>query len=212
MNTKLTLTISISLCLAVSAFANLVDVTFNGPGSLAQGGVYVGPYNLTLDNQLTKLVCDDFTDEVSAGEKWIANVYNFSNLSQTKYAAAGARAYDQAGWLYEQGLLNPNQWGDIHYALWAVFNPTATEASGGWTAGAANWLATAEHQTFTANEFNGLSIYTPTQLSGSGAPQEFIGGTPTIVAVPEPNVGMLLGLGLLGGIVWRRYQNRSVAS
>ena len=212
MKTKLTLIISMSLCLAVSAFANLVDMTFSSPGPLSQGGFYVGPYNFTVDNQSTKLVCNDFTDEVSAGEKWTANVYTFNDLSHTKFASEGLKTYSEGAWLYEQGLLNPGQWGDIQYALWAVFNPTSTKASSGWTAGSANWLATAEQQTFTANEFNGLSIYTPTQLSGSGAPQEFFGGTPTIVAVPEPNVGMLLGLGALGVIVVRRYQQRNVAS
>ena len=212
MKTKLNILVSLSLCLTASAFANLVDMTFNSAGPLSQGGVYVGPYNLTVANQYLKLVCNDFTDEISAGQSWTANVHTFNDLSQTKYAADGAQAYDQAGWLYEQGLLNPSQWGDIHNALWAVFNPTATEASGGWTAGAATWLASAEQQTFTANEFNGLSIYTPTQLSGSGAPQEFFGGAPTVAAVPEPGIGILLGLGLLGVVVARRYQHRSVVS
>ena len=199
------------------AAANLVDVTLNSAGPLAQGGEYVGPYNFTVASQFTKLVCDDYIDRISYGETWKANVYTFNDLSQTKYTAAGLQSYGQAAWLYEEGLLHPDAWGDIHYALWAVFNPTAVIGSAGWTAGSANWLATAKQQTYTANEFPSISIYTPTQLDGSGAPQELIGGTGTppsgagVAAVPEPNIGLMLGLGLLGVGVVRRYQNRSVA-
>ena len=203
----------------VPATANLVDVTYNSPGAQTQGGVYVGPYNFTVDGQYTKLVCDDFVDEIWGGEKFKANVYNFSDVSHTKFAGQAEDdllAYEQAAWIYEQGLLNPNQWGDIHYALWAVFNPTPVQTSSGWTPGAATWLEAAQHQTFTAIEFNGISIYTPTQLSGPGAPQEFFGGAPivapTVAAVPEPGIGILLSVGLLGVIAARRYQQRTVAS
>jgi len=34
----------------------------------------------------------------------------------------------------------------------------------------------------------------------------------TVAAVPEPNIGILLGLGLIGGVLVRRYQNRNAAS
>ena len=202
------------------AAANLVDVTLNSAGPLAQGGEYVGPYNFTVANQFTKLVCDDYIDRISYGETWKANVYTFNDLSQTKYSSAGLQSYGQAAWLYEEGLLHPDAWGDIHYALWAVFNPATVIGSAGWTAGSANWLATAKQQTYTANEFPGISIYTPTQLDGAGAPQELIGGTgiPSIgagagvAAVPEPNIGIMLSLGVLGVGVMRRYQKRSVVS
>jgi len=204
--------VAILAAIAGTSSANLVDMTFNSPNGISQGGVYVGPYNFTVAGQFAKLVCNDFASEISAGEQWQANVYNFSDLSQAKFASDGVLAYEQAAWIYEQGLLNPNQWGDIHYALWAVFNPTPVEASSGWTTGAAAWLSAAEHQTFTANEFAGIEVYTPTQLSGPGAPQEFFGGTPTVAAVPEPGVGSLLGLGALGVVVMRRYQQRRVTS
>ena len=35
---------------------------------------------------------------------------------------------------------------------------------------------------------------------------------PNVAAVPEPNIGIMLGLGLLGVVVMRRYQKRSVVS
>jgi len=185
-------------------FANLIDITLTSPGSMTQGGVYVGPYTFsTGSGSILPLTCDDYADEISVGEEWQANVYNFSNLSQTKYAADGLQAYGEAAWLYENGLLHPNQWGDIHYALWAVFNPNAVIGSSGWTTGAATWLSESKQQTYTANEFPNISIYTPIQLSGSGAPQELIGGYGTlpagnVAAVPEPGIGFLLGLGLIG--------------
>lgn len=191
------------------AIANLVEMTFVNPGALAQGGFYVGPYDFTVGSQPKSLVCDDFTAHISVGDKWNANVSTFSDLSQTKFAAAGLQSYGEAAWLYEQGLLHANAWGDIQYAIWAVFNPAPVVASSGWTDGSANWLATAQQQTYTANEFPGISIYTPTQLSGG--PQEFIGSTGGLpplglLAVPEANILLLVGAGLMV-VVWARWRH-----
>ena len=214
----ITVLLCVFLWAKTSAHANLVDITLNDPGSRVQGGVYVGPYNMSVNNILIPLVCDDFIDHVSSGESWQANVYTFNDLSQTKWTGDGLQKYGQDAWLYEQGLLQPAAWGDISYAMWAVFNPTPVTSSAGWTSGASNWLAKAEQRTYTANEFSGISIYTPTQLSGNDAPQEFIGGTPVasppggglpgVAAVPEPGIGALFGLGLVGLAVMRWYNTK----
>lgn len=183
----------------------VVSLTLDSPGSFTQGGFYVGPYNLTVATHFESLVCDDFVDEISVGEEWNANVYTFSDLSQTKYATAGLQSYGQAAWLYEEGLLNPSRWGDINYAIWAVFNPIPAEASGGWTAGSSNWLATAQQQTFTADEFPNIDIYTPTQLTGANAPQEFLGDPAnSSSAIPEPSSLELMLSGLIAVMLLRR--------
>jgi len=195
---------AVALFVSAPAKADPIDVTLTGVSGGIQGDVYTSPYYGTVNGVAnTLIVCDDFVHEVYPGESWTANVTNFSDLSGVRFqspAAGVTLAYEQAGWLLGQLMSAPaSQTGNISFAIWAIFEPTATEADSGWTTGAnsaASWLAAAEDPTldasFTTAEFSNISILTPTD-SGPGSAQEYL----TIVPTPEPRTFMLLAAGLL---------------
>ena len=214
-----------SSMLTASTQASLVDIQFLDAGSRIQGNEYVGPYGFLVNGVSTMLICDDFVHQINYNQEWTANAYTFNDLSQARWylnagvgGTSGLKGYEDMAWLMEEGYANPNSWGDISYAYWAVFNPAQAEGTSGWTSGASNWLARAQSQTFSASEFPNIRIYTPTQ-TGAGSPQElvgFVGSIPplpalplgNVEAVPEGNVFWLLGI---GGVVlagWRWSQKR----
>lgn len=196
MKRSLTLSILCSLafaCLAIPSFATTVTVKLTGVNGAVQGGVYVDPYSGTINGAPATLVCDDFNHETFLNETWQANVSTFADLSGVRFQqgtpAATLLAYDEAAYLYEQLGVHPSDVGDISFALWALFTPSA-ELSSGFTKSASNWLSTAQSQTYYAGEFSNFEILTPVN-SGSGSPQEFLTTTPEPVAI------MLFGTGLI---------------
>ncbi|MGH9405075.1 MAG: PEP-CTERM sorting domain-containing protein [Terriglobia bacterium] len=196
MKRSLTLSILCSLalaCLACPSFATKVTVKLTGVNGAVQGGVYVDPYSGTINGVPAPLVCDDFSHETYFNETWQANVSTFADLSDVRFQqgtpAATLLAYDEAAYLYGQLGAHPSDIGDISFALWALFTPSA-KLSSGFTTGASNWLSTAQGQTYYAGEFSNFEILTPV-ISGSNSPQEFLTTT------PEPASIMLFGTGLL---------------
>ena len=179
-----------------------VNITLTSPGSNVMNGVYVGPYNATVNGQSTQIICDDFLDDSYTGESWTANVTTLSNLTGTKWGSMtnATQLYNEAAWLATQMLSskysgNPTQVGYLAYAIWATFNPAAVEAwlggplSPTWLA-VKGWMTTAGLQSFTPGEFSNFFLYTPnlnfpiTCNGGKCAtapPQEFFG----FLSVPE---------------------------
>jgi len=200
------------------AQTNVLNVDFTG-GSITYGNYYVGPYNFLLSSaqstQAVALVCMNFTNEISAGQTWQANVSTFNNISLT-YNPSSLRSYEEMAWLYDYGVANSSQWGEVSYAIWAVNEPGATEADGGWSTGAATLLAEAQAQTFTNGEFSNLAILTPTPIS-PGGPQEFIGvipgysepGGPSPSPAPEPSG--YFGLTTAAVALWAVYKRKRAA-
>ncbi len=196
-----------------AADTTVYTITLAGTGSNVQGGVYVAPYYLTVNNgpQLT-VICDSYYNEVYKGQTWNGVINTFPDLSNTLFgqsmtAQAAAQVYTEAGWLYTQYIAHPNQAGDINFAIWALFsNITGPPPVSGWTSGAQNWLDAANAWYGNSNNSgaitaiqNALVIYTPSDLSGkalsptaAGTPQEYIR------VVPEPSTPAMLGLGLIG--------------
>ena len=197
--------IAILFALANVAAAGTVTLTFNSVNGASQGGVYVSPYYGTVNGVPTGFVCDDFIHEVTFGETWDAFVSTFDGLDHVRFhgtnAADTLKMYDEAAFLLEKMWTEPAHWGDLNFAIWAIFSPTQAEGSSGWTAGAQADLALAQSQAYAPGQFAGLRIYTPLT---TGNPQEFIGFNPTPTPAPEPGTMLLLGSGLLVGLVRRR--------
>jgi PEP-CTERM motif len=183
--------------------ANTLPVVFNNGGSNVMGGVYVGPYNLTVGGQSMQLVCDDFTSNVIAGETWNAVTSTYPTLSNVKFS--GLVKYQEIGYLVQQmfaNISNSATVGYISWAIWDIFNPgvSSNDPYGTLTLAQQSqingWLTKAANNYSTGN-YSNLVIYTPVAGSqvpfGAGPPQEYIG---FIVSTPEPPTVLLLGLGL----------------
>ncbi|MHB8540118.1 MAG: PEP-CTERM sorting domain-containing protein [Candidatus Acidiferrales bacterium] len=198
---------------ALPAAAGAVNVQLTGVGGANQGGVYVAPYDLSINGGTSiGMICDDFSHDVTVGETWTANINTFANLSNTRFGASDTQEYDEAAWLYTQYMASPSQAGDINFALWALFTPS-TKTSGGYDAGAATWYSNAVNW-YTAGgansfDFSHFEIITPTNLDGQDSPQEYLYYNPSPTPTPEPSSLLLFGTGLLGlcGLLRKRVRS-----
>jgi PEP-CTERM motif len=192
------------LLFAPPALADSASMVLTGVGpNGAMAGVYVGPYVATIDGVSTPIICDDFADESYLNESWTANVTTLANLSGTKWGGLNnaTTLYEEAAWLTEQLVNAPqSQAGDIQFAIWAIFDPSAIDGlSAGDQTTVENLITQAEGETFWAGEFSNILIYTadmndPILCNGQACantpPQEFL------VDTPEPGALALLSLGL----------------
>ena len=215
------LTILALLCCAPVAFSQQVTMTLQSvPSSQPNlGGVYTGAYPFTISNGTTTIsttaVCDDFNDEITQGESWTANVVQFSSLTSSGTPFAGVlfggstfgggsysqlQAYDAVADLV--GLLSNPPAGasvsDISYAIWDIFDPSASNGLPSADQTEAMALAGAAlGQTYAPGAFSNFEILTPASwtsnsgLPDDGRPQEFI-------LAPESPAPILLGADLLG--------------
>jgi hypothetical protein len=176
--------------------ADTVSMTLTSV-SQSLGDYYVAPYQFSVNGQTAGLICDDASDDVYAGESWSATTETFSNLSGVLFTQqylnqydggiSQTQAYEEAGWLVQQiyaNISNTTIAGEYQYALWDLFVPNFS-ASSGLTADQQSAVATdlsAAQTSYCSGPgcYSNLVIYTPTQLTGSGRPQEYFG------VMPEP--------------------------
>lgn len=192
---------------ATGALANTITLKLTGINGAQQGGVYADPYYGTVNGgSPITIVCDDFSHDTSIGETWTATISNFSDLSSARFQqgtpAATLQSYDEAAYLYNQLLSHPSQYGDISFAIWGLFTPSAQHSSG-FTSNSAFWLNQAKSQTFTPGEFSNFLVLTPTN-SRANSPQEFI------TATPEPGTIVLMITGLAAGCLL--YEKKRLAA
>lgn len=194
---------AVLLC-APSALADTASMYLTGVGpNGAMAGVYVGPYMATINGVSTPIVCDDFVDESYVYESWTANVSTLADLSNTKWGSLSdsTTLYEEAAWLTEQLVTAPSsQAGDIQFAIWTIFDPSAMNGLSASDQKTVECLIEqAQSQDFTTEEFAGILIYTadtndPILCNGQACantpPQEFL------VYTPEPGELALLLIGL----------------
>jgi len=172
------------------------------------GGVNVYPYNLSVNGGggTTPMLCDTYTNDISIGESWKANAYNFSYLLTSNPLPTlfnSLAGYEEAAWLMEQ-MAGGKSWATpaaVNYAIWGIFDPALVGTSNYTGSGAATAISDLPSlqnlsSDATSGDFNNVTVYTPiagTQSSG-GTAQEFL----TITPVPEPGTLALIGSGLFG--------------
>jgi hypothetical protein len=185
----------------------IVTVQYIGNSGATASGIYVGPYELRINNLFSILaVCNDpyQADQISAGNQWQAVVSYYSDLSRTRFGSRvnAQQLYGEIGVLDQDMFARgPSSFADDHTALLNMVDPSFAMTSGAparqqWAAGQ------------LANANLGLNFWlTPVNSRGvtlvSGF-QEF--GS----AVPEPSTCALFGGGLLlGAGLFRRWRRQS---
>ena len=181
-----------------------VGINMNSGGPYVMNGVYVGPYNATVNGQSAQIICDDWAHDTYLNESWTANVTNFSNLGSSSLPmwsgkTGASTLYADAAWLANQMMKSANQntntEGYLAYALWSLFNPNALNGlSSSQLKGVNTWLGMIPSG-LTPSQFANFFIYTPDltkSITCSGGkcptapPQEFLG-----FSVPEGGAALL---------------------
>jgi hypothetical protein len=179
----------------VAAFADPVEVRFAGLGGQSQNGEYTYPYYLTIDNgPQMPMICDDFLHQSNVGDTWQANLTNLGigNLGKTRFN--NLTDYEEEGFLLMQiNDGNQNEWGNINFAIWKIFDPNVNMGdTPPGTLGAKYWYEIATSADLSNVDFSNVEIVTPKNPSCENGDQEFM------YLTPEPGTLMLIGSGLLG--------------
>lgn len=232
----------LSVCCAVASLLLISSgslraseiLTINNGGSNTMGGVYVGPYNLTLTingkSSPVQLICDDAMDDVHPpGEYWDVTTENYSNLPASlngalfpkgNVNAPNVTGYQEVGYLAEQmfaNLSNATEVGELQWAIWDLFDPgtcgtgiSNCDPFGPLTIGQQSNIYTFLGDAaadYAKGNYSNLTIYTP--VAGTQVPTGDGPPQEYIGKAAEPSTLVLLSivcLGVLGLGMRRRLQ------
>jgi len=203
--------------LAPTLFAQNTNMYFNGgyQGSNWTYGaetVGTGFYDGSINNVQVGpgqaggpgMICDDFNDNIYAGEHWTANAINAAsltplNIGQTLFGGMGVQGYDEIAYLAYQMLSNPGMSGATQAAyseaIWALTGGVTLDPT--TTAYGLYQNAKSGTETLSQSQLASLWIYTPNPKTGigNGEAQEMWG------LVPVPEGGTTLSYVLMAGIL-----------
>lgn len=198
---KLAVVVLFVIGASLAAFAAPVEVQFAALGGQNQNGLYTYPYYLTINNgPQIAAICDDYLHQSNVGDTWQANLTNLGtdNLNKTRFN--NLTEYEQAAYLLMQiNGSNQNEWGNINFAIWKIFDPDVD--MGGVPPGSLGpeyWYDLAQTTNLSNIDFSSVEIVTPTHPHCDDGEQEFM------YLTPEPGTLLLIGSGLIGLFSQRR--------
>jgi hypothetical protein len=218
------------LSLSGAAMAQLDNLQLTGvaPGNPALDGFYTSPYQVNINSApvSTLVICDDFSTEVTVGEKWTATETSLATLTTASSPLTSLKFDNGAGQLslqltnYERAAYlakelmtyQPNSFTDpaaeaLSYAIWQVFDSGVQGylASTLGTNSSTYKLIESDYQDAVTNANAGslanVFAYTPAPVQG--ASQEYLFVQTPLNQVPEPAT-MLFGFALMGVVATAR--------
>ena len=196
------LALGVLVCVgAVAGRASFADtLTVNtlqllGTGGQAVGGVYVYPYNLSLNgaSQTTPMMCINYNDEITQGEIW--------QVTGQQVSTSSSAQLQEDAWLFSQVGKGAYSNADIQFAVWDILD-SGVGGNAGLDATAMNLVSMAQNAVpgltnSFLRQYTILSPVTTQQAMATwtaGTPQSFVVNSSAVT--PEPSSLLLLGTGL----------------